>query len=293
MTSEQASARIREIFRAADDNAAAREVLRRHGQVLSVGAVTLANTFSPEMIIVSANELGDIDLSILLAEIRDAVRQRAFSVIAEQDQDRRVHPREGRDPLRGDRPCAPGFLFECRGMKGRRWKCRQEASVLSARLESVRRDHTGGEEDEESAIMLTAAVVLALVFTLSACGPKAPKKLTWWTLQQSAMDIQTAQQNAVKDFEKQFNATVEVTSFPYVELRDKMLTAVAGGQGPDLLLLDQIWVAQYAAAKYVIPITDKMQGSGIKAADYFPGAGAREATLARSTPSRSTWACGP
>ncbi len=121
-------------------------------------------------------------------------------------------------------------------------------------------------------IIGAVAVVLALVVTLSACGPKAPKKLTWWTLQQSAMDIQTAQQNAVKDFEKQFNATVEVTSFPYVELRDKMLTAVAGGQGPDLLLLDQIWVSQYAAAKYVMPITDKMQGSNIKAADYFPGA---------------------
>ena len=121
-------------------------------------------------------------------------------------------------------------------------------------------------------VVITAGVVLALVLSLSACGPKVSKKLTWWTLQQSAMDIQTAQQNAVKDFEKQFNATVEVTSFPYVELRDKMLTAVAGGQGPDLLLLDQIWVSQYAAAKYVIPITDKMQGSGIKAADYFPGA---------------------
>lgn len=83
MSNEQASARIKEIFRAAaEEDAAAREVLRRHGQVLSVGAVTLANTFSPEMIIVSANELGDIDLSILLAEIQDAVRQRAFSVIA-------------------------------------------------------------------------------------------------------------------------------------------------------------------------------------------------------------------
>lgn len=36
------------------------------------------------MIIVSANDLGDIDLSILLAEIQDAVRQRAFSVIADK-----------------------------------------------------------------------------------------------------------------------------------------------------------------------------------------------------------------
>jgi len=85
LSNEQASARIKEIFRmAAADDAVAREVLREHGRVLSVGAVTLANTFSPEMIIVSANELGDIDLSILLAEIQDAVRQRAFSVIADK-----------------------------------------------------------------------------------------------------------------------------------------------------------------------------------------------------------------
>jgi len=83
LTSEQASERIKEIFHgAAAGDAVAREVLREHGRVLSVGAVTLANTFSPEMIIVSANELGDIDLSILLEEIRVAVRQRAFSVIA-------------------------------------------------------------------------------------------------------------------------------------------------------------------------------------------------------------------
>ena len=82
---EQASARIGEIFkRAGDGEEAAREVVRAHGQVLSVGAVTLANTFSPEMIIVSANDLGNIDLSILLSEIQEAVRQRAFSVIADK-----------------------------------------------------------------------------------------------------------------------------------------------------------------------------------------------------------------
>jgi predicted NBD/HSP70 family sugar kinase len=82
---EEASARINEIFRrAGEGEEAAREVLCAHGQVLSVGAVTLANTFSPEMIIVSANDLGDIDLSIVLAEIQDAVRRRAFSVIADK-----------------------------------------------------------------------------------------------------------------------------------------------------------------------------------------------------------------
>ena len=82
---EEASARIAEIFRrAGEGEEAAREVIRAHGQVLSIGAVTLANTFSPEMIIVSANDLGNIDLSIMLAEIQEAVRGRAFSVIADK-----------------------------------------------------------------------------------------------------------------------------------------------------------------------------------------------------------------
>jgi ABC-type glycerol-3-phosphate transport system substrate-binding protein len=123
-------------------------------------------------------------------------------------------------------------------------------------------------------VVITIAVLVALVpaFMWAGGAKEGKKTLTFWTLQQAAIDIQTAQQNAVKDFEKQFNCTVEVTSFPYVELRDKMLVAVAGGQGPDLLLLDQIWVSQYAAGKYVTPITDKMVGSGIKAGDYFPGA---------------------
>ncbi|MGO9310481.1 MAG: ROK family protein [Spirochaetia bacterium] len=85
MGNEEASARIHEVFRrASGGEEAAREVLRAHAQVLGVGAVTLANTFSPEMIAVSANDLGDIDLSILLAEIQDAVRSRAFSVIADK-----------------------------------------------------------------------------------------------------------------------------------------------------------------------------------------------------------------
>ncbi|HUJ75651.1 MAG TPA: ROK family transcriptional regulator [bacterium] len=85
MDNEAAVARISEIFRrAADGEEAARAVLTAHGDVLGVGAVTLANTFSPEAIIVSANELGDLDLSLLLERIQEAVRRRAFSVIADK-----------------------------------------------------------------------------------------------------------------------------------------------------------------------------------------------------------------
>ncbi len=123
-------------------------------------------------------------------------------------------------------------------------------------------------------LLLCVFLVLCVLSLTWAGGKQEVKqqKLSFWTLQQAAIDIQTAQENAVTDFEKEFNCDVEVTSFPYVELRDKMLTAVAGGQGPDLLLLDQIWVSQYAASKYVIPVTDRTKASTIKADDYFPGA---------------------
>ena len=101
---------------------------------------------------------------------------------------------------------------------------------------------------------------------------KTDQKLTFWTLQQADINIEEAQKSAIEDFEAENNCTVEVTAFPYIELQDKMLAAVAGGQGPDLLLLDQIWVPQYSAAKFVTPIDDRLSSSSIKADDYFPGA---------------------
>ncbi|MDO3678954.1 ABC transporter substrate-binding protein [Paenibacillus ehimensis] len=110
-----------------------------------------------------------------------------------------------------------------------------------------------------------------------AAGGSAPEagkrqKLSIWTLQQADVNIQEAQKKAAKSFEEKFNAEVEITTFPYLQLKDRMLAAVAGGEGPDILLLDQIWVAQYAAANYVIPIDDYLQKSDIKADDYFKGA---------------------
>lgn len=107
-----------------------------------------------------------------------------------------------------------------------------------------------------------------------AAKPTETKKqtLTIWTLQQADINIQEAQKKAAKAFEEKYNAEVQITSFPYDQLKDKLLAAVAGGEGPDVLLLDQIWVAQYAAAKYIVPIDDYLSKSDIKADDYFKGA---------------------
>lgn len=112
----------------------------------------------------------------------------------------------------------------------------------------------------------------------SAGGAASPdaggekRTISIWTLQQADINIQEAQENAARAFEEAYNAEVEITAFPYDQLKDKLLAAVAGGEGPDVLLLDQIWVAQYAAAKYIVPIDDYLKDSDIKAEDYFQGA---------------------
>lgn len=104
-------------------------------------------------------------------------------------------------------------------------------------------------------------------------APAAPDTvLTIWTLQQHDGDVQGAQERAVEAFEVEHNVSVEVTAFPYEMLRDRLLVALAGGEGPDILMMDQIWVGQYAAAGWVIPIDDRLAASDINREDFFEGA---------------------
>ena len=121
---------------------------------------------------------------------------------------------------------------------------------------------------------LTLLLAGMLVLSFSAIPSTAEEEtLVFWTLQQSANDVQSAQEAAVLAFEEEYNCKVEVTAFPYEELRDKLLTALAGGQGPDILLMDQIWIGQYAAAGFVAPIDDLLETSeAIQYDDFFEGA---------------------
>ncbi len=51
-------------------------------KILGIGAVSLTNIFSPEIIIVSTNDVGRVDCSLLIKPIREYVKKHAFSVIA-------------------------------------------------------------------------------------------------------------------------------------------------------------------------------------------------------------------
>ena len=125
--------------------------------------------------------------------------------------------------------------------------------------------------------LIIVCIVFALlcIFSTSllfAAEKKGQQKITFWSMVQAAIDLKTAQEAAIKDFEEKNDAIVELTVFPYVELQDKLLIAVAAGKGPDILLLDQIWVTQYASAGFIEPLDSRVAKSKLKADDFFPGA---------------------
>lgn len=128
------------------------------------------------------------------------------------------------------------------------------------------------------AVMICAALLTGM---LGGCGQstadkseeEAEKELVFWTLQQSSKDIEAAQNEVVKEFEEENNCKVEITAFPYTELRDKLITALSGGQGPDVVMMDQIWVGQYAESGFVENLGDFIgDADEIKEENYFPGA---------------------
>lgn len=76
---------LEEIWKKAESNEVeALWVIKKIGETLGIGAVTLANIFSPEFIIVSTNDSGEIDPSLLTKPMESYLQRHAFSVIAEK-----------------------------------------------------------------------------------------------------------------------------------------------------------------------------------------------------------------
>ena len=129
---------------------------------------------------------------------------------------------------------------------------------------------------------LMGAAVLACVSVMTGCGgdsgsgsnSSGSKVITIWDQEQSAKDIAQGYDTVVKQFEKEHpGITVKVETFPFAQYRDKMLVAMKGGTGPDVMTLDEVWTPEFAAAGLIQPLDDKIgKSSVVKEGDFFKGA---------------------
>lgn len=103
-------------------------------------------------------------------------------------------------------------------------------------------------------------LVLVLAASLLLGAAAAQTELTFWTSLTYPIDVE-ALQAIVDDFNAaNDDVVVELVQVPGSDVNDvsKLMTAVAGGTGPDIYMLDRFTVAQRAAAGLLTDLSDRV-----------------------------------
>lgn len=115
------------------------------------------------------------------------------------------------------------------------------------------------------------ALVLAMMLSVTCAGAPPKVKLQYWHF--LGGDIGKQHQALIDEFNKS-NPDMEVSAIysgTAWTMRDKLLTAVAGGVPPDVSLIDQFWAAQFAATGSIVKMQDFVTGpDGIDRQDVHP-----------------------
>ncbi|AVR00463.1 ABC transporter substrate-binding protein [Oceanobacillus iheyensis] len=115
------------------------------------------------------------------------------------------------------------------------------------------------------------AILLSVVLVLGACSSddesssgssSDPDTISVWTMTSGLEEF-------VTEYEDESGVTVEVQAIPWDNAHDKLLTAVASGNGPDVLQIGTTWVAEFAEAGTFLDISDKIGDYDNLAADNF------------------------
>lgn len=116
--------------------------------------------------------------------------------------------------------------------------------------------------------------LLALILVLPACESAEGKqdgkiKLTWWDYYGSEAAV--AMNNAIKTYEKAHpNVDIERIEVPFGELKKKILLGAAGGELPDILIIDNPDHQMLAEAGILADLTKRVKVWG-QEKKYFEG----------------------
>src|SRR3970040_736204 len=94
-------------------------------------------------------------------------------------------------------------------------------------------------------VLLVAALIVPLGLTYAQ--DEVVTLEFWHTYNETSPENEMLVETLIPLFEETHpNIKVQSVSFPYDEFRQTMLTALAGGEGPDLARLDIIWSPEFA-----------------------------------------------
>ena len=122
--------------------------------------------------------------------------------------------------------------------------------------------------------LLLAAVigVLLLVTSVALAQDQAVTITLWHTYNEVSPENDMLTKTLIPEFEQQHpNITVDAVPYPYDGFRQALLTALAGGSGPDLARLDIIWTPEFAAQGVLSQLDTTMSDFQTFADATFPG----------------------
>ena len=98
----------------------------------------------------------------------------------------------------------------------------------------------------------------------TAAPAAAASTITYWTAYNTVSpEFKTLTEVVIPAFQKEHpNITVNAQAIAYDELRKKLLAAIAGGETPDLLRADIIWVPEFAEQGALVPLDTLMTDFG-------------------------------
>lgn len=95
----------------------------------------------------------------------------------------------------------------------------------------------------------------------------------WHAYSADSPEVETLEDVVIPAFEEQHpDVNVESVPIPYDELHQKLVTAVAGDQLPDLVRADIMWVPELADLGVLVPLSEEMPDFQALADATFPGA---------------------
>ena len=129
--------------------------------------------------------------------------------------------------------------------------------------------------------LTSAALAVAAALAVSACGSEEPTTPTgqlsgtitfWHAYSADSQEVKTLREVIIPGFKAKHPGTdVKDVPVPYDQLRQKMLTAAAGSDLPDVMRSDIIWVPELAKLGLLEPL-DQAMGDFQRFADkVFPG----------------------
>lgn len=120
---------------------------------------------------------------------------------------------------------------------------------------------------------LIAVLLVVLLGVVPSALAQDPVTITvWHTYSEASPENTTLVDVLIPMFEAEHpNIKVESVPYPYDGFRQALLTAIAGGEGPDLIRLDIIWSPEFAELGVLKNLSEDMPDFDEYAAAVFPG----------------------